>query len=133
MPELTCQLLSVKGVPGTAVVSLSGSIDPRNLQSLHSALEAASGKGFRTLIFDLGEIRYINSAGLAYLVNLSDLLEARGGGLHLANSQPKVKLIFELMGLTELFKIYKSVDSALAATRPRPTFPKTLSRAPRQA
>ena len=114
MPELLCDLKSVKSSPGTAVVSLRGSIDPRNLATLHAALQAANGRGFRTLVFDLGEIRYINSAGLAYLVNLSDFLVARGGGLHLANAQPKVKLVFELMGLTELFKIYRSVDSALA-------------------
>jgi stage II sporulation protein AA (anti-sigma F factor antagonist) len=114
MPDLICSLAAVKGAPGVAVVSLRGSIDPRNLSSLTAALETARGKGFRTLIFDLGEIRYINSAGLAYLVNLSDFLAARGGGLYLANSQPKVKLVFELMGLTELFKLYRSVESVLA-------------------
>jgi stage II sporulation protein AA (anti-sigma F factor antagonist) len=114
MADLICNLVPVKAAPGVAVVSLRGSIDPRNLSSLATALETASGKGFRTLVFDLGEIRYINSAGLAYLVNLSDFLVERGGGLVLANSQPKVKLVFELMGLTELFKIYRSVESALA-------------------
>jgi anti-sigma B factor antagonist len=115
MPGLTCRLTSVASMPGAAVAALQGSIDPRNLMSLQAALNGESGRRFHTLVFDLNDIRYINSAGLAYLVNLSDQLEARGGGLHLANAQPKVKLVFELMGLTELFKIHKTVDSALAA------------------
>ncbi len=100
MPELSCRLTRIASMPGAAVAALRGSIDPRNLMSLQAALNGESGRRFHTLVFDLNEIRYINSAGLAYLVNLSDQLEARGGGLYLANAQPKVKLVFELMGLT---------------------------------
>ena len=113
MPDLTCRLQGVKGFPGFAVVSIQGSIDPRNLESLSASRAAARGRGYRMLVLDLGEIRYINSAGLSYLVNLSDLLEERGGGLHLANPQPKVKVVFELMGVTQFFKLHKTVQSAL--------------------
>jgi anti-sigma B factor antagonist len=113
MPDLTCRLQGVKGFPGFAVVTIYGSIDPRNLESLSATLAAARGRGFRTLVLDLAEIRYINSAGLSYLVNLSDILASRGGGLHLANPQPKVKVVFELMGITQFFKLHKTVDAAL--------------------
>ncbi len=134
MPELTCRLRPVASMPGTAVAMLRGSIDPRNLMSLQSALNGEIGRRFHTLVFDLGEIRYINSAGLAYLVNLSDQLEARGGGMQLANSQPKVKLVFELMGLTEFFKLHKTVDAALSAIlKARPPAPPALTRASRRA
>jgi len=115
MPELNCRLQAVQSHPDIAVVTILGSIDPRNLSMLEGVLEAASRRGFRTVILDLAEVRYINSAGLAYLVNLSDALASRGGGLHLANPQPKVKVVFDLMGVSEFFKLYKSVDSALAA------------------
>jgi anti-anti-sigma factor len=115
MPDLRARLQVVKTHPDIAVVTIHGSIDPRNLSSLETLLGAASGRGFRTVILDLADIRYINSAGLAYLVNLSDDLAARGGGLHLANPQPKVKVVFDLMGVSRFFKLYKSVDSAVAA------------------
>jgi len=113
MPDLRCRLQGVKGFPGFAVVAVQGSIDPRNLESLSASLAAARGRGYRTLVLDLAEIRYINSAGLSYLVNLSDILAARGGSLHLANPQPKVKVVFELMGITRFFKLHKTVQSAL--------------------
>ena len=126
-------LTPVKSMAATAIVSIRGSIDPKNLSSLATALETGRGRGFCTLVFDLGEIRYINSAGLAYLVNLSDLLADRGGGLYLANAQPKVKLIFELMGLTEMFRIFRTVDTALsAAAAGRPTSPPVPSRVSRR-
>lgn len=125
MPELLCQLQPVRSAPDIAVVALRGAIDPKNVMTLESALSAASGKGFRTLVLDLGEIRYINSAGLAYLVNLSDLMAARGGSLQLANAQPKVKVVFDLMGLTQFFKLYKTADAAVdaVAARRRPPVP----------
>ena len=130
MPDLTCRLQVVKGFPGFAVVSIKGSIDPRNLETLSQTLAAARGRGFRTLVLDLGEIRYINSAGLSYLVNLADQLVERGGGMYLANPQPKVKVVFELMGITQFFKLHRTVDTALRLAiaqdsrrfaKPRPT------------
>ena len=115
MPELNCRLQAVQKQPDIAVVTIQGSIDPRNLSTLEAALAAAGSRGFRTVILDLADVRYINSAGLAYLVNLSDKLAERGGGLHLANPQPKVKVVFDLMGVSEFFKLYKSVEGAVAA------------------
>jgi anti-anti-sigma factor len=113
MPQLDCDLLPVNALPGTAVVALQGSIDPKSVTILANALSGAKGKGFRTLVLDLGNVRYINSAGLSYLVNLSDAMNGRGGGLHLANAQPKVKVVFDLMGVTAFFKLHKSVGHAL--------------------
>jgi anti-sigma B factor antagonist len=115
MPELNCRLQAVQSCPDVAVVTIQGSIDPRNLSSLETVLGSATGRRFRTVILNLAEVRYINSAGLAYLVNLSDGLAARGGSHHLANYQPKVKVVFDLMGVSEFFKLYKSVESAINA------------------
>lgn len=117
MPELLCRIDTVKSMPGVAVAVLKGSIDPRNLATLEAAI---SGTGCPTIVLDLAEIRYINSAGLAYLVNLADALVEQGGRLCLANPQPKVKVVFDLMGVSEFFRLYKSVDSALRAIRPAP-------------
>lgn len=113
MSQLDCDLLPVNALPGTAVVALHGAIDPRSVTVLANALSAATGKGFRTLVLDLGDVKYINSAGLSYLVNLSDAMKSRGGGLLLANPQPKVKIVFDLMGVAAFFKVYKSVGLAL--------------------
>jgi len=112
---LNCRLKTVKTLPRVAVVALKGSIDPISISELQNAMAEADTLGFRILILDLSEIRYINSAGLAYLVNLGDALIARRGALLLVGTQPKVKVVFELMGVSKFFKLFKSVDSALAA------------------
>ncbi|HVR85640.1 MAG TPA: STAS domain-containing protein [Planctomycetota bacterium] len=119
---LNCELRTVKALPRVAVVTLTGAIDPLSISSLQEVVMGANGKGFRFLVLDLGEIRYINSGGLAYLVNLGDALAARRGLLIIAGAQPKVKVVFGLMGVSQFFKLYKSVDAALdsiAAARRR--------------
>jgi len=115
MSQLSCEILPVADRPGTAVVALHGAIDPKSVCTLAAAIGGAAGKGFRTLILDVGDIRYINSAGLSYLVTLSDAMTERGGGLHLANAQPKVKVVFDLMGVTSFFRLHPSVPAALAS------------------
>jgi len=111
------QMAPVPDSPGVGVVALSGPIDAGNVRALQVLLSASEGRAFRTVILDLEQVRYINSMGMSYLVNLSDLLETRGGALCLANPQPKVKVVLEMMGLTELFKLHSSVSSAVRAIR----------------
>jgi anti-sigma B factor antagonist len=120
MPELHCQLRRIPSPPGAAVVTLRGALDPKNVTLLIGALKKVGDRGLRTLILDLAEIRYINSMGLGSLINLADGLAAHGGGLVLAAPNPKVKVVFDLMGITQFFKMHKSVDAAIAAiARPK--------------
>ena len=126
MAELACSLDPVTSAPGVAVAVLRGMIDPRNVESLGAAFSRAVAKGFRTIVVDLRDIRYITSSGLSFLVNLSDYLGSRGGSLHLANAQPKVKVVFELMAVDQFFRLHPTVDAALAAIAPtvRPARPR---------
>jgi anti-sigma B factor antagonist len=112
---LTCDLRTHKAQPGVAVLTLQGAIDPAAVPILQEAVKEAIDRKLRILVLDLGGIRYINSAGLGYLVNLSDLLADHRGLLLLANTQPKVKVVLDLMGVSLYFKQYKTVDSAFAA------------------
>ena len=112
---LKCQLQTVKALPRVAVIALRGSIDPFSINELQNAMAEADTLGFRIIVLDLEEVRYINSAGQAYLINLGDALVARRGALLLVGAQPKVKVVFELMGVAKYFKLFKSIDSALGA------------------
>lgn len=111
---LTCELRTIRDLPRVGVLTLTGAIDPNSVPCIQEAAADALSKGLRILILDLGAIKYINSAGLGYLVNLGDALAAKRGFLLLANVQPKVKVVFDLMGVGLYFKQYKTVDTALA-------------------
>ena len=73
------------------------------------------GKGIKKLILDLGDVKRINSTGLAILITGFHLLANSGGSLALANLNDFVKGALTITKLDHVFKYYASVDEAIAA------------------
>lgn len=99
------------------IAAFDGPIDPRKIDAIMAELASDRGNGLEALILDLEQVRYLHSLGMSALVNLADQLSPEGGALHLAAPQPKVKLILEMMGLDEWFRIHGSIAAALRAIR----------------
>lgn len=93
-------------------IDLHGS--PKLRAELHSLVEAKTP----ALLADFSGVKYIDSSGLATLVEYVRDSKAYGGKLALCGLQPKVKMVFELVRLNELFTIADSKESALAALTP---------------
>jgi len=67
------------------------------------------------VVLDLGGIEQIDSEGLAALVGLFISARNRGGELKLADLSPKCRELLRVTRLDEVFRIYKSVDEAIAS------------------
>lgn len=67
------------------------------------------------VVLALGGIELIDSEGLAALVGLFISARNRGGELKLADLSSKSRDLLRVTRLDEVFKIYKSVDEALAS------------------
>ena len=113
MPDLAIQVQVVKGLPGTAVVILNGSIDAKTVIIFQTHLNSVKERGINRFILDMESVKYVNSTGLGYLINLSDSLGEGHGGISLVKVQPKVKVVFDMLGLNAFFKIYGTRDDAL--------------------
>src|SRR5690349_7618676 len=105
IPEFKIEVGAVPGLPDGALVSFNGPIDARNIKVFEEQMNALQGRHYRRFILQMGEVRYINSSGLAYLINFVEAITAAGGALALCNVQPKVKIILETMGLLDLLRI----------------------------
>jgi len=103
--------------PPLGIATFDGPIDPRRIAAIIAELGSERMSRIEALILDLEQVRYLHSLGMSALVNLADRLNAKGGALHLAAPQPKVKLILEMMGLDEWFRIHGSIAAALRAIR----------------
>ena len=68
------------------------------------------------LVVDLSGVSYIDSSGLAVLIEAMQNVEAYGGRFFLAGLQEKVRPIFEIARLDQVFIIFPHVDAALAAS-----------------
>jgi anti-sigma B factor antagonist len=101
----------------TAILSLAGEVDVANAGRVRDAgLKLVSG-GMKYLIVDLSATEYMDSTGLGTLVGLHKRLRESEGELIVAGSQPRVKRLFEITGLSQVFKIFDDVAAALKEVR----------------
>ncbi|HYE98543.1 MAG TPA: STAS domain-containing protein [Planctomycetota bacterium] len=115
MTTSTIRVRRLSSLPRAGTIAVDGPIDLRTLGGLQKAVAAARKQGARTILLDLSKVRYINSTGMAYLVTLSDALAETGGRLNLAEPQPKLKVVLDLMGLTAVLKTWPTLESAIRA------------------
>jgi anti-anti-sigma factor len=113
LPDLTIQVQEVKSLPGTAMVILNGSIDAKTVITFQTHLNSVKERGIERFIMDMEAVKYVNSTGLGYLINLSDSVTPDKGGISLVKVQPKVKVVFDMLGLNAFFKIFSTRDEAL--------------------
>ena len=98
------------------VLPLEGEIDlhvsPRVTESLRTMIDRKPAR----LVVDLSAVSYIDSSGLAVLIEAMQNVEAYGGRFFLAGLQENVRPIFEIARLDQVFIIFPHVDAALAAS-----------------
>jgi anti-sigma B factor antagonist len=97
------------------VLPLEGEIDLHVSPRISSALGAMIEQKPQRLVVDLSKVTYIDSSGLAVLIEGMQNVEAYGGKFILAGIQENVKPIFEIARLDQVFIIFPHVDAALAA------------------
>lgn len=98
-----------------AQLSIEGEIDLDTVGILRSRLDELQRRGVDRLVLDMGETRYVNSSALAVLVKFAETFRERGGGIALVRVSPRVKLVFEMLGLLVFFKFFDSVEAAAVA------------------
>ena len=98
------------------VLPLEGEIDLHVSPNLTAALNRLIDKKPKQVVVDLSGVTYIDSAGLAALIEGMQKIEAYGGKFAVAGLQEAVRPIFEIARLDQVFRIFRDVDAALAAT-----------------
>jgi anti-sigma B factor antagonist len=97
------------------VLPLEGEIDLHVSPRIAAALAAMIEQKPPRLVVDLSAVTYIDSSGLAVLIEGMQNVEAYGGKFILAALRENVRPIFEIARLDQVFIIFPHVDAALAA------------------
>jgi anti-sigma B factor antagonist len=96
------------------VVPLKGEIDLHVSPTVTATLNEMIDKKPAQLVVDLSEVSYIDSAGLAALIQAMQKVESYGGKFMLSGLQETVRSIFEISRLDQVFQIFPDADAALA-------------------
>lgn len=98
-----------------AVMRLSGEIDLQHAPALRKVLQEKIKAACPFLVIDFSGVEYIDSSGLATLVEYRrDSIKFKGA-LALATLNDRVRTIFELVRLNEIIPIYPTLADAKAA------------------
>jgi anti-sigma B factor antagonist len=103
---------------GVHVVELSGEIDLRTSPELREILAEHAEQKRAALVLDLSGVAYIDSSGLATMVEYVQLSLTFGGRFGVCGLSERSRTIFDLARLGEVFPIFNSRDEARAALLP---------------
>jgi len=96
-------------------LKLSGEIDLHASPVLRAELQKCAHSKVSALLLDFTSVDYIDSSGLATLIEYIRESGSFKGKLALFGLQKKVRTIFDLVRLNELFVISDTAGEALAA------------------
>jgi len=81
--------------------------------ALHKHVKNQLKMGKRHFLFNLKDVTYMESLGLGELVGCLISISNLGGKLILINLLPKIRLMFEVTGLINVFKIAGDEETAI--------------------
>ena len=98
-----------------SVVHVEGDIDLKSSPELRAAvLDLYEKRGQERVVLDLAGVNYIDSSGVASLVEGLQEAKKRSARFILCNLNEAPRHVLELTRLTKVFEITKTVEEALA-------------------
>ncbi len=99
---------------GVLVFQVSGEINISTSPDLKKAFEKQPAA---KIVVDLEKVTYIDSSGLATLVEILKKTKSQSGRMGLSGMSDKVKSLFEITKLDKLFSISRSQQDAVAQVK----------------
>lgn len=99
---------------GAATVFIvEGQVDMHTSPALRAHLREALGNSASPLVVDLTSVAFIDSSGLATLIEALQAVGKYGGKLRLCGLSPEVQKLFELAQLTTIFDLRPNREEAM--------------------
>ena len=105
---------NIKEEQGKIVIALEGDIDLENAGEVRKAL-LANLKQKKDLLIDLSAVSYIDSSGIASLVEGLQVARKQKNELSLVSVSARALRVLELARLDKVFTIHADVSAALTA------------------
>jgi len=97
----------------TAVIELSGSCTMSDAGRLKDGLRQQAERDIDLIILDMRKLDFIESTGLGGIISGYLRLRRRHGELRIVQPLPPIQHLLELTRLTQLFRVYPTVESAM--------------------
>lgn len=105
MPSLA---VNVEKKEATCIVTVNGSLDTVTYTIFEEKTKDIDPAETKAVMLDMAGVDYISSMGLSAIMKLRKKIESGGGGITLANLQPRIKKVFEVAKIIPDIVIFKS-------------------------
>ncbi|MBN2306380.1 STAS domain-containing protein [Candidatus Peregrinibacteria bacterium] len=113
MADFVVEITDGKSV-NVKVVHITGELDEVSVETLKSQLDPLlADSSINQLIFDFGNLEFINSKGIGYLVSVHTHLAKDGRTMKLAGASESVMDVLSLVGLTNIIPYHATLEEAL--------------------
>ncbi len=107
--------LQVEQEGDVTIVAVAGDLEASTAPALRSQLDKLLAEGAQRFVIDLARVRFMDSAGIATLVQLFKRVRIGHGDVRLAAIQPSVERIFKLVRLHRVFDTYPDRSAAVGS------------------
>lgn len=97
------------------VIKPSGRIDAHTVSRLRNEIQSAFQQGDYNLVVDLSAVNFMDSSGLAVLVQGMQRCQASGGQFGICAPLQPVRMILELTRLDQAIRIFSDEQEAIAS------------------
>lgn len=106
--------IKVSHVGHVTVMELNGKLmGGDETKEVRDEIEKQVKAGNTKFVFDLGNIKWMNSSGLGAIVSCHNVVKEAGGSLKLARVEQKIESLLVVTHLIKVFECHKTVESAI--------------------
>lgn len=99
---------------GSAVCYIDGEVDINSSPAIKKSFDKLLSAKTPKIVINFSAVTYVDSSGLATLVEILKNMRSYGGKLRLTNLAPKIKNLFEITKLEKLFEILGDEQEAVS-------------------
>lgn len=98
--------IRITSTPMRLTISLSGEIDHHNASVLRIEADEAIQKSLSpTVTLDFGEVSFMDSSGIGFVLGRYRIVESYGGSIEVINLSNRLYMMMKLAGIEKLMKL----------------------------
>lgn len=110
--QIEVKEIEVKSKGIISYVRVNGFLDAHTFEQMEQALSDLFKKGQYRIIIDLEKVDYISSAGAGVFIGAIGTAKDNHGNIILLKPSDNIKEVFDLLGLTQIFKFASTLEEA---------------------
>lgn len=114
---------SSRTVEGVWIIDLEGEIDLYKSPEVRSEISRVIAKKNKSVAINFQKVTYIDSSGLATMIDAFQKMKAYGGTMALVSMTKPVRSVFEVARLDKFFQIFEEETLAIASFQKSPESP----------